>query len=290
MQTQLILIIGLLLMNYAISNGQSISGDPSEKAGYRLIWHDEFNELGEIDTTVWSFEHGFKRNQELQWYQRENASLGNGVLTIVGRREKIKNPAFDPASDDWRRNRAFAEYSSSSLNTRGKQTFLYGVIEVRAKIDTVMGLWPAIWTLGVSKKWPANGEVDIMEFYRVNGKGTILANAAWAQKGKHGPIWDNRKIPLDEFFKKDSEWSEKFHEWKMDWTPDYIRIYLDDELLNEIDLSRTINPDGFNPFHQPHYILLNLAIGGNGGDPDNTLFPRKYEIDYVRVYQKNGKK
>jgi len=72
----------------------------------------------------------------------------------------------------------------------------------------------------------------------------------------------------------------------MDWTAEYIRIYLDDQLLNEIDLSQTVNPNGFNPFQQPHYILLNLALGSNGGPLDNTAFPRSYEVDYVRVYQK----
>ena len=73
----------------------------------------------------------------------------------------------------------------------------------------------------------------------------------------------------------------------MDWDEKSIRLYLDDELLNETDLSTTVNPDGFQPFHQPHYVLLNLAIGGqNGGDPSNTKFPTRYEVDYVRVYQK----
>jgi Glycosyl hydrolases family 16. len=71
----------------------------------------------------------------------------------------------------------------------------------------------------------------------------------------------------------------------MKWTPTTIEIFLDDELLNEIDLSKTINPDGFNPFQQRHYILVNLAIGQNGGDPSGTSFPRQYQIDYVRVYQ-----
>ncbi len=72
----------------------------------------------------------------------------------------------------------------------------------------------------------------------------------------------------------------------MHWTEDYIHMYLDEEMLKEIDLSKTFNPDGFNPFHQPHYILLNLAIGSNGGDASETEFPRTFEVDYVRVYQK----
>ena len=72
----------------------------------------------------------------------------------------------------------------------------------------------------------------------------------------------------------------------MQWTESFIKLYLDDELINEVDLSQTVNPDGSNPFHHPHYILLNLAIGSNGGDPSSSAFPLKYEVDYVRVYQK----
>jgi beta-glucanase (GH16 family) len=73
----------------------------------------------------------------------------------------------------------------------------------------------------------------------------------------------------------------------MDWDESWLRIYLDDQLLNEQDLTKTVNPYGFNPFHQPQYLLLNLAIGATGGDPSQTAFPTRYEIDWVRVYQKN---
>ena len=252
--------------------------------GYKLVWADEFNGSGKPQKNNWSYEHGFVRNNELQWYQEENANVKNGTLIIDGRREKVKNPQYNTESNNWRQNRQFAEYTSSSLNTRGKKEFEYGIIEVRAKIDTASGNWPAIWTLGVEKAWPANGEVDIMEFYQINGKPHILANTAW--KGKQQVKWDSEKIPFSHFLKKDPHWSEKFHTWKMDWTKDHIRLYLDDELLNEIDLNETTNPDGFNPFRQPHYILLNLALGSNGGNPDKTKFPVQYQIDYVRVYQK----
>ncbi len=86
---------------------------------------------------------------------------------IEGRREKVKNDEYEPESSDWKRNREYAEYSSSSINTRGKKKFLYEIIEVSAKIDTAKGMWPAIWAFGVSKGWPANGEIDIMEYNRV---------------------------------------------------------------------------------------------------------------------------
>ncbi|MBD3626938.1 glycoside hydrolase family 16 protein [Cyclobacterium sp.] len=255
-----------------------------EKQGYQLVWADEFSGEGAPDHRFWSFEHGFKRNEELQWYQTANASQKDGFLIIEARREQVNNPAYVKESKDWKKNRPFAEFTSSSVNTSGKFSFQYGLMEVRAKIDTALGLWPAIWTLGISKGWPANGEIDVMEYYLSEGESTILANAAWAHPDKRAN-WDEAKIPFSDFLEKDPDWPVKFHVWKLDWTANYIRIFLDDVLLNEVDLTTTINPDGFNPFHQPHYILLNLAIGGNGGDPSGTVFPKQYVVDYVRVYQ-----
>lgn len=253
---------------------------------YELVWQEEFDTSDSVNSENWSFENGFMRNNELQWYQELNANVVDGKLVITGERELIKNTKFDSESKDWRRNREFAEYTSSSINTRGKYEFQYGIMEVRAKIDTAMGMWPAIWTLGISKPWPSNGEIDVMEYYRVKGQATILANAAWADEGQYNAKWDEAKISFSKFLEKDSEWPSKFHLWRMEWTEKTIKLFLDDELLNEVDLARTVNPDGFNPFHQPHYILLNLAIGGNGGNPSETLFPKEYVVDYVRVYQK----
>ena len=254
-------------------------------SGYQLVWQEEFEKEGAVSDENWNFEKGFVRNNEMQWYQEANASQKGGMLFIEGRREKVANPAYEPGSENWKKSREFAEYTSSSINTRGKFEFQYGILEVKAKIDTASGMWPAIWTLGISKPWPSNGEIDVMEFYQVKGEQTILANAAWADASKR-VNWDEAKIPFADFLKKDPEWAEKFHIWKMDWTEDYIWLYLDGELLNEVNLKETINPDGFNPFHQPHYILLNLALGSNGGDLSPTDFPREYVVDYVKVYQK----
>ncbi len=254
--------------------------------GYKLVWAEEFNASGKPNPEYWSYEQGFVRNKELQWYQKDNVFIKNGILIIEGRREQVKNDQYKVNSNDWRKNREYAEYTSSSINTSGKYSFKYGVMTVKAKIDTSRGMWPAIWTLGINKPWPSNGEIDIMEFYLVNQEPAILANAAW-KSSMENVSWDSEKIPFSKFIEKDPKWEEKFHIWKMDWTEDYIRIFLDDELLNEIDLSTTTNPDGFNPFHQPHYILLNLAIGGNGGDPSKSKFPGKYMVDYVRIYQSN---
>ena len=92
-------------------------------------------------------------------------------------------------------------------------------------------------------------------------------------------------IPFTHFTEKDPYWADKFHIWRMDWDKEFIRIYLDDELLNEIDLSKTENPFANDVVGFKHYLLLNLAIGSNGGEPDDSQFPLRYYIDYVRVYQ-----
>jgi beta-glucanase (GH16 family) len=146
-------------------------------------------------------------------------------------------------------------------------------------------MWPAWWTLGVSKPWPANGEIDIMEYYR----GKLLANIACLGNNQ-GPEWHSKTFRVDSL---GPSWSSKFHVWRMDWTENFIALYVDDQLLNKVAVDSLYNKDGsgFNPFRQPHDMLLNLAIGGrNGGDPSNTSFPRKFEIDYVRVYQKADSK
>jgi beta-glucanase (GH16 family) len=255
------------------------------QAGYTLVWSDEFDEDGAPDPQNWNFEEGFVRNNEDQWYQRENASCSGGLLVIEARRESKPNPDHAPDGNDWRTSREFIEYTSSSLRTRGLHSWKFGRFEIRAKIDVRPGMWPAFWTLGDEGEWPSNGEIDIMEYYR----GKLLANVAWGTNERWVAEWDTvtKSIaPLG------AGWAGDFHVWRMDWDEASIRLYLDDVLLNETDLTRTINPtdDGpRNPFHQPHYILVNLAIGGNnGGDPSGTEFPARYEVDYVRVYQRPG--
>jgi beta-glucanase (GH16 family) len=159
---------------------------------------------------------------------------------------------------------------------------MYGRFEMRGRIDISKGMWPAWWTLGIDKRWPANGEIDIMEYYR----GKLLANIACL--GKDGkPEWYSNTFGTDSL--GGDSWSSKFHTWRMDWSEESIELYLDDHLLNKVALASLVNKDGsgFNPFQQSHYMLLNLAIGGdNGGDPSTTSFPRRFEVDWVRVWEK----
>jgi beta-glucanase (GH16 family) len=255
---------------------------PRSYPGYSLVWADEFDSPGEPDSTRWTYERGFVRNRELQWYQPQNARQANGLLIIEARRERVANPLYEAGASDWRHSREFAEYSSASLMTRGLHSWRYGRFEMRGRIDTRAGLWPAFWTLGTSGDWPHNGEIDIMEFYR----GILLANVAWGGAKRFEAIWADTRKPIDSF--KDPDWSKAFHVWRMDWDERAIVLSVDGQQLNEVPLSRTVNQDGtaVNPFHQPQYLLLNLAIGGTqGGDPSQTTFPARFEVDYVRVYQ-----
>jgi beta-glucanase (GH16 family) len=277
----------LMVVSTAIAKKtKSTEKNDNSYNGYQLVWSDEFNTDGPPDFVKWTYERGFVRNQELQWYQPDNAICKNGMLVIEARRERIKNPNYKPDSKNWMLNREYAEYTSSSLTTKGIYSRMFGRFEMRGRIDTRPGMWPAFWTLGDDGNWPSCGEIDIMEYYR----GILLANAAWASEKPWSPIWDDSKKPITDF--NDPNWSEKFHVWRMDWDANSIELYVDDLLLNTIDLQKTINQDGQNenPFHQPHYIILNLAIGGTqGGDPSETEFPAKYEIDYIRIYREQKK-
>lgn len=265
--------------------------NPSEIDGYTLHWNDEFNGSGAPDPNNWNAEYGFMRNQELQWYQADNASCGDGVLTITGKRERFKNPNYVAGSSDWTKNREYVEYTSSSLTTLDKMHFKFGRIEVRAKIPTAKGAWPAIWTLGESGEWPSCGEIDILEYYLANGEPHIHANFAWGKANRWEANWDSWKRPFSEFTAIDPEWANKFHTWVMDWNEDKTYMYIDGELIREVWTNSMWNGgyDGNwgDPFHQPHYVLLNLALGSNGGNPGESTFPMKYEVDYVRIYKKN---
>ena len=258
---------------------------------YKLIWADEFNRDGNVDPKDWIYETGFVRNKELQWYQPTNVICKGGKLIIEARREKLHNPNFDPKApaEEWRKTREFAEYTSGAIETKGKHRWTYGRFECRAKIDIRSGSWPAFWTVGEAREWPRNGELDIMEFYSK----TLLANAAWGTERQYVAKWDDTKVPIAKVAQRagyvsPEAWEKDFHIWIMVWEPDMIRMYVDDFLMNAIDLKTTINasPDHANPFHEPHHILLNLAIGAAGGDPSTTQFPIRQEVDWVRIYQK----
>jgi beta-glucanase (GH16 family) len=282
------LFVTLSLLIAAI--GLSMRGTDSNMSNaagndYELVWSDEFNIDGRPDTSKWRYEKGFVRNHELQWYQPENAWCEGGKLIIEARKEQRPNPNFEEGSRDWKKNRPTIDYTSSCLLTRKTASWQYGRFEMRGRIDIRSGLWPAWWTLGVSQRWPANGEIDIMEFYR----GHLLANIACLNQSGYSAKWYGKKYRTDSMGGK--AWADQFHVWRMDWSDQEIALFLDDRLLNRVPVDSLYNRDGsgFNPFRQPHFMLLNLAIGGdNGGDPTGTSFPNRFEVDYVRVYQRKS--
>jgi len=252
------------------------------ESAYNLIWSDEFDGTGSPDSTKWGFEEGFVRNEEAQWYQPDNAFLENGDLVIEGRKESRPNPNYEAGSSSWKTNRETIEYTSSSLRSEGLFSWQYGRMVVRAKVTNLTGTWPAIWTLGNSCEWPSNGEVDVMENYG----GKIWANFAWGTNTRWKPNWDSSTTEVSSLPKS---WTDDYHIWELDWTESQMKIYLDGVLLNSVNLSGTINGsaacEGQNPFQQPHFLLLNLALGSNGGSVDALSFPTQYRVDYVRIYQ-----
>jgi len=256
---------------------------------WTLVWHDEFDTDGVPDTNVWNYEKGFVRNKEIQWYAPENVYQRDGKLVIEARPADFVCPTYKEGSTDWRTNRERIQWTSGAVETKHSYSFCYGRMEARAKVPVCKGAWPAIWLLGKGLPWPSNGEIDVMEYYLHQNKATMLANACWGSDAKYVGNWDSSYTPLSHFTDRDPQWASRFHVWRMDWDEETIKLYLDDELLNEIDLSRTINGkaagEGINPFHQPHYMLLNLALDIRVKDYELRDFPMLFEVDYVRVYQ-----
>jgi beta-glucanase (GH16 family) len=254
---------------------------------WKLVWADEFDKPGQPDPAKWTYEEGFIRNRELQYYTRarsENARIEAGMLVIESRREKFANPGYQPgAQGNPRRAREFAEYTSASLTTRGLASWLYGRVEVRAKLPGGRGVWPAIWMLGTNRNagWPACGEIDIMEFVGFEPDkihGTIHTgkynHVKKTQKGATVEV----KAPCDDF-----------HIYAIEWSADKIDFFVDDQKYFSFANEHT-GHDAW-PFDQSQYLILNTAIGGDWGGAkgiDPGIFPQKYYIDYVRIYQKAG--
>lgn len=245
--------------------------------GWKMVWSDEFDQPGLPDPHKWTYEVGHVRNKEAQYYTKarmENARVEGGHLIIEGRKEAWNSPGPKPET---------TQYTAASLTTDRLFSVTYGRVEVRAKLPRGRGVWPAIWMLGTnihSTGWPKCGEIDIMEFVG-HEPGTLFATVHWFgyEKGKRASLGGNLKGQRP---------SDDFHIYAMEWSADRMDFYYDDTKYFTYPIPKA-GPDEQNPFHKPHYLLMNLAIGGSWGGQkgiDDTIFPQRYEIDYVRVYQK----
>ena len=226
-----------------------------------ILWADEFNYSGLPDNTKWGNEIGFIRNKELQYYTNrriENSMVKDGNLMIIGRKEPFNG----------------ANFTSASINTLGKYSVKYGKVEARIKLPAGQGTWPAFWMMGEDRPsvgWPRCGEIDIME--HINSELKAYGTAHW---DKNGHVQSGGSTYADE---------TKWHVYAIEWNQDSIRWLLDGKRYLGVGIKNGENDT--QEFHEPFYLLLNLAIGGNWPkNPDaTTVFPDTMYVDYVRVYR-----
>lgn len=247
-----------------------------EYEGYKLVWNDEFNNTEVLDSKKWHLQvkpiiGGGWANGELQHYTDRdvNVYVNNGTLKIKAKRESYE---YEGSTKN---------FTSARLNS--KFDFQYGRIDVYAKLPSQAGIWPAIWTLGsnINEKgnffgdtrgsvgWPACGEIDLME------------KRGWQNDRVLGTFhWKNPTDSKYASYTKDKtvdNLTEQFHLYSLIWNSGILKIYVDDMLV--IEMKNVA-------FKNPHYILLNVAVGGSlGGEVPSSFQEDIMEVDYVRVYQ-----
>jgi beta-glucanase (GH16 family) len=238
---------------------------------YKLVWSDEFNGKGALDPSKWDYELGYIRNDELQYYtkRKSNARQYKGNLEITVRKEQLKGTKGGKQENFY--------YSSGSIITLNKVDFTYGKVEGRFKMPQGKGLWACFWTLGSNITqigWPKCGEIDIFE--HINSEKLIHGTAHWADDLEKHVMkgGDSKEIDV-------TEW----HNYSIVWTSTSIKWYVDDVQFHEFSILDGVNST--QEFHKPHYILINLPIGGSWpGSPDEkTVLPATIYCDYVRVYK-----
>lgn len=237
----------------------------------RLVFADEFDTDGAPDSTKWSFENGYVRNGEMQYYtQGLNATCRDGLLIIEAR-------ADSALTGD-----TVAPVTSASLITKGKHVWKYGYVEVRARINAMRGSWPAIWMMPEASAygaWPRSGEIDIMEHV-----GYAPRNIHFAA---HSERYNHMRAVQKNFVCNAPDAVGAFHTYGLRWTPERLTWLYDGE--EKYTLEKEADADWTSwPFDNEFYLILNLAIGGGWGGQEGVdldALPLRFEIDYVRVYQ-----
>jgi len=241
---------------------------PDAYAGMTLVWQDEFNGT-EIDTDNWTHEIGTGDwgwgNNELQYYtdRSDNSFISNGKLVIEAKDESFSG----------------SDYTSARMVTFGKKEFIYGRIDIRAKLPEGQGIWPAIWMLGnniYSDGWPACGEIDIME---------MVGHEATKIHGTAHVGYEPPSTPYGGSYSLGTEkYKEEFHVFSIIWEEDQVKWLMDDNPFHTINKNQI---GAVYPFNNNFFFILNIAVGGNWpGSPDgSTVFPQRMFIDYIRVFQ-----
>jgi hypothetical protein len=259
-------------LNVVIKNNDGLPTEgyttPLSYEGYNLIWQDEFS--GTSLGNDWTHEIGTGAggwgNNELQYYRAENTTVQDGFLIITAKKESFGGQ----------------QYTSSRIITKGKRSFKYGRIDIRAAMPEGQGIWPALWMLGDNIStvgWPKCGEIDIME---------MIGGAPTNDRTTHGTVhWDNNGSHASfgkSFTKESGKLSEKFHVYTIIWDENKIQWYFDDVLFNTVD----ITPAELSEFKNNFFFIFNIAVGGNwpGSPNDATKFPQRMAVDYVRVFQR----
>ncbi len=247
-----------------------LSAHAADDSGWKLVWSDEFENPGPPDPARWTYEKGMVRNQEKQFYtdaRRKNARVENGRLIIEAHKETMDR----------------GEFTSASLITRGRADWKYGRIEVRAKLPTARGTWPAIWMLPTDHgqvRWPKCGEIDIME--HVGHEPGIVHGTLHSETYNHTKkTHRGTRTPVPTA-------GTAFHTYSVDWSADRITMAVDGKTYATYD-RKPGDTENEWPFEKPFYLILNLAIGGSWGGAkgiDDSAFPQRMEVEHVRVYQK----
>lgn len=292
--------------HHAIEQGK-IGGaidEPSESAGWKMVWSDEFDG-DKIDATKWVFDIDCwgGGNDERQCYtdSERNASIEDGKLVITARKEASTGSALPPymrASAEDAEAKATKPFSSARLKTKGRAAWQYGRIDIRAKLPQGQGIWPAIWMLPEDNSygpWATSGEIDILEAVNLGvdcekcpgGKeNTILGTLHFGGK------WPDNKLASTEVALPGS--LDDFHTYSIIWEEGRFRWLVDGKLFAvkyAKDWSTTGSKSPNAPFDKPFHLLLNLAVGGGlpeerglGGISEEG-FPKRFEIDFVRVWK-----
>ena len=247
-----------------------------EIEGWNIVWQDEFDK-DSLDLTKWSREtggHGWGNN-ELQFYtdSDSNSYVENGNLIL---KAQVVPQGIGSS-------KGLRYYSSARLRTYGKGDWKYGRIEVKAKVASGQGIWPAIWMLPTEwlfGGWPSSGEIDIMEHVGYD-LGVVHGSV-------HTEAYNHKINTQRSSARKIANVDTEFHVYSIIWDKDKISFFIDDVQYFLFENDQQGNYKTW-PFDQRFHLLINIAVGGDWpGNPDNsTNFPRKMLVDYVRVYEKS---